>query len=196
MTMIIGKAALGEALVMSAPTLDALLRRHPDLPVAFRGARGIAWRFDLEAVQQFLLALKAAKAEAATRLTSLAAHCSDEVGATQAAARTPQHRLALARARQVERDLALKAGALAPTSEVRQALTAAFACLQRDLRSFLRALAREHHWPDAVLRRHEAELAHLQRVYVAEMRDELAADDDRRRAAADCSGSSTASRLR
>jgi phage terminase Nu1 subunit (DNA packaging protein) len=185
MTMIIGKAALAEALGMSAPTLDALLRRHPDLPVAFRGTRGIAWRFDLEAVQQFLLALKAAKADAATRRAAQAEQCSDEVGATRAAARTPRHRLALARAQRVERELAVKTGALAPTSEVRQALTAAFACLQRDLRSFLRALAREHHWPDAVLRRHEAELARMQRAYVAEMRDELASDDDRRRASAD-----------
>ena len=54
-----------------------------------------------------------------------------------------------------------------PTSDVRTALSTAFAKLQADLRNHLRQIARDHDWPDAVLRRHEAELADLQRRFVA-----------------------------
>ena len=143
--VLVNKAELAEALGVSLPTIGALLKRYPDMPVVEPGTNGSAWKFDLVAVTAFVAERKAEEARGKTARSDL---------------------LALARARAAERDLALKSGLLTPTTEVRTALNTAFTKLSADLRTFLRQVSREHGWPDAVLRRHEAELAETQTRFV------------------------------
>jgi phage terminase Nu1 subunit (DNA packaging protein) len=167
--VVVNKQELAEALRCSRPTVDALLRRYGDFPVLREGKNGEAWQFDLAMCMDFLQQRRAEEKAGTARRSELLAQIAlpiDDVTPDLDPKLTPSQRLALARARAAERDLAMKSGLLAPTSEVRVALSTAFAKLQGDLRTFLRQLARDHDWPDAVLRRHEAELADLQRRFV------------------------------
>ena len=167
--VLVNKAELAEALGVSLPTIGALLKRYPDMPVVEPGTNGSAWKFDLVAVTAFVAERKAEEARGKTARSDLLAQFSlpiDDITPDFDQALKPAERLALARARAAERDLALKSGLLTPTTEVRTALNTAFTKLSADLRTFLRQVSREHGWPDAVLRRHEAELAETQTRFV------------------------------
>ena len=179
-SVVVNKQELADALRCSRPTVDALLRRYPDFPVLREGKNGEAWQFDLSAASAFLQARRAEERAGTERRSELLAQISlpiDDVTPDLDRKLKPADRLAMARARSAERDLAIKSGLLVPTSDVRVALSTAFAKLQADLRSFLRQIGRDHDWPDAVLRRHEAELADLQRGFVASAGMYLAEQD-------------------
>lgn len=168
-TMLVNKQELADALGVSLPTIGSMIRRYPDLPVVQRGDNGIAYQFDLVAVRDFIAEKKAAEARHKAGRSELLAQFAlpiDDITPDADRDLKPGERLALARARAAERELALKSGLLVPTTEVRTALNTAFTKLGADLRSFLRQVAREHAWPDAVLRRHEAELAETQARFV------------------------------
>jgi phage terminase Nu1 subunit (DNA packaging protein) len=173
---LVNKAELADVLGVSLPTISALIRRYPDLPIVRRGTNGEAWQFDPLAVRTFIAAQKAEEARSEAARSELLAQFSlpiDDITPDSDKRLAPEQRAKLAEARLKEHRLARESGLLVPTTEVRQALTTAFARLNKDFTAFLRGLAREHSWPEPILRRHEAELADAQRRFVAQAADYL-----------------------
>lgn len=140
----------------SVPTLDSLLLRYGDeFPVVERGSNGVEWKFDGDEVRAFL---KRKKQEAAAVSAEKAAYFAqfelgiDSIVDEKAKELTPQQRAQLASARMKERDLALQAGLLVETSEVRRCLTMFLTRLGQSLDNLPGQLARTHNLPEAVTR--------------------------------------------
>lgn len=144
--VLVNKVELARLLGISVPTLSARIDQHADFPIVQPGTNGVEWRFDPVAVRDFLARkdaerelADAARREALNSQFALPIQAPDTAGG----ALTPQQRLALAKAHQVERDLARDAAMLVVTSEVRIALNAAFGLLSRHIDSIALDLAKD-----------------------------------------------------
>ena len=169
------KKELASILDCSLPTLTSWIDRYgEEFPVEQRGTNGKEWLFAPAAVIAFLKAKRdeeaAAEAERAKALKQfqlpiLAAE-EDEPAGIKAS-----DLLAMAKVRQMQRREALENSLLVPTSDVRMALTTAFAKLARFQAAMLTQLARKHGWSDAQLRDARALMAEGQRAFVRDAAD-------------------------
>lgn len=158
----VNKRELAVVLGVSVPTVDAYLLRFTDFPVVRRGAPGVEWQFDAAACVDFMRAQRDAEHQAEAARQDAAAQLAmpvDVIVPAEDRALDPAKRLQIARARAVERELAMKAGLLVPTSEVRQVLGTAFAALGRDLQAYVRQLGADHAWTDLQQRDADARMA-------------------------------------
>lgn len=168
--VLVSKRELCRVLRISRPTLDAWIDRYGDaFPIAERGANGREYQFDAEAVIDFLRAEQERQAAARAQRDEALAQLMLPLPAGPApAADAPSldDRLKAARLNALLLDEEERAGRLVSATEVEDRLTSVFAVLARELAAFLRQLAREQNWPDAVLLAAERRLAEVQHTAV------------------------------
>lgn len=173
--VLVNKSELARYLGISVPTLSSRIDQYPDFPVVQAGTNGTEWKFDPLSVREFL-AQKDEEREAAEAARQAAINSQiplpiEAPGAPNAAALTPQARLAAARAAQVERELARDAALLVVTSEVRVVLNAAFSLLNRHIDSMGLDLARELNLSPDRASALKARLADAKAAFRREIRD-------------------------
>jgi len=127
---LVNAGELCRALGRSRPWLDQRLVEDPNFPVVARGGRGAQWQFDLAEAMAYV--------EAQDTLRALVAVL------------TPQSRLAEAKAKMAEMEIAERMGRLIDAEEMQQVLGSAFAALGSAIDSTLDQLARRHGWSEAV----------------------------------------------
>lgn len=164
------KRDLARALGVSLPTLDGLIARFPDFPVAERGTSGREYRFDIPSAVAFVTDKRAEAEREAEEKAEFLAQFSLPLGGTPEVPEgiKPSEMLAAAKLRTLQRKEAMESGLLVPTTEVRQVVTAAYAALNRRLNAVVNQIARTHALPDAVLRDMQARFHEAQRAFVAE----------------------------
>lgn len=172
---LVSKRELCVILRISRPTLDSWLDRQSDFPVVERGGNGKEWQFDAAEVVSYLREKKDQEqrdaAERAERLQQFALPIDHVAADAEAASLTPQQRAALARARQLERELARGSGLLVPTADVRLALQSAITRLTNHLHSMVLQLARKHQWSPMVLRDAQGMLRDGRESFIRDLRE-------------------------
>jgi phage terminase Nu1 subunit (DNA packaging protein) len=166
------KSAMARICGVALPTFEAWLGKWGDqFPIEARGARGLGWKFSPPKVLAFLAEHRDA-ATGAMRSPGAAG-----TGAQSVAARIQAERL-----RKLELENRQAEGELVRADMVLDLLGTTFADLSRGLRDFLRQIARENGWPDAILNTNESRLAELQRGMVDRLAGSLGqrAPDDQR----------------
>lgn len=152
----VNKRELSHVLGVSLPTIDNLIDRYPDLPIAQRGSNGVPWEFDAAAVVAFLAEKRRHEAEQLQAKSEFLRQFTlpmDETAPEESrGAVSASQRKQIAEALRIERKLAMESGLLVPTSEIRQALTPAFANLGRFLETLPQQLGRRFNLPDEVVR--------------------------------------------
>lgn len=178
MVEILNKRDLAHRLGVSVPSVSAwLLRYGAAFPVVERGARGMAWRFDLDAVRAFLAARQAEEAAAEARLGAQLAGLPAPAGLPGQDAPAPspvREQLDAWKLRRLQREEAERTGALIPAETVRRAAEEAFGRLGRTTRAFFQQIGREQRWPEPLLRERERQLIEVMRASIAALRVELA----------------------
>lgn len=139
---------------VSLPTMRALLKRYEDFPVLSRGAKGIAWQFDPEAVVAFMRdqqeaerAAQAARDELLAQVVLPGLDPPEGAGTVSA-----QDRLRTAQAMRAEDALAKERGFLVAKHEMRAALIGIWPELTRSILAIPGQMARQHNLPPAVER--------------------------------------------
>ncbi len=160
----------------SLPTLDKMLERYPDFPVVTRGGNGVEWEFDPVEALAFVRRQREDAARATVAQQEFFAQFSlpiDDVAPEGAAELAPAQRLAMAKARQAEQQLARETGFLVETAAVRQALQIGLAALGRSLQQMPRMLCGEFNLPDEVERAMQRRISDAQRQLVASVQTVL-----------------------
>jgi len=182
----LNKAEMAKRLKVSLPTLTNWLDRWPDFPFVDRGTNGKSWRFDPHAVFDFLAERQeeeqrksAGRDEQLERLQLQF----DELFEPEEQPRSlgtvsAKEQIDIWRLRELKRREAERCGKLVVAEQLQDMFSSAFATLSRDTGVFLRRLAREQDWPDAVLRKAEADLADVQRKSVTAVLDTLKQEAD------------------
>lgn len=171
----VNKRELAKLIECSLPTLNELIDRYADFPVAKRGSNGVEWEFDAQAVIEFLGEKKDAETRAATERANLFKQFSLPIDAQAPEGSTelsPTQRKAIAEARIKERRLAIETGLLADVPQLRQNQTLVIARLGRFFDNLPPQLAREFNLPEEVMRAMRKRLDDQRRSFVAEI-DEL-----------------------
>jgi len=147
---------MARILGVAPSTFEAWLQKHGDaFPVHERGSRGVGWKFRPEDVVAFVAQAKAETGGGGTTTSSIAARIQAE------------------RLRKLELENRQAEGELIRAAEVVDILARLFADLRQCERDFLRGLARENAWPDAVFNSYDSRLAETQRGFVARATAEL-----------------------
>ena len=182
----VNKRELARILRCSLPTVDAMIARYPDFPIEQVGTVGRQWLFDAAAVVEFLNRKREEEAAEEAKRGSFFEQFSlpiDNVAPDGSRELSPSQRAQLAQARIRERDLAIKAGLLVETSEVRQRLTQFLTKLGRMLDTLPDQVARTHNLPEATARAMRATIDEQRRRCVQELhnffRAEAAAEGPR-----------------
>lgn len=151
---------------VTVPAFEAWLRKWPDFPIKVRGHQGAAWEFSPPDVLAFVAKMRGV----------------DGSGADRGLGQSVAARIQAERLRKLELENRQAEGELVRADMVLDLLSTAFADLSRGLRDFLRQIARENGWPDAILNTNESRLAELQRGMVERLTASLgtgAADGQR-----------------
>ena len=181
MAVILNKAELANWLGISLPTLSSwMLRYGPEFPVVERGTNGRDYRFEAEAVADFLrakqeeeAALKARRDEALAQLR-LPMEIAPEVGIAPGSTLPIKDQIAALELRRRQREEAERSRLLVLAAPVRDAFRAVLTRISADNRASLGRLAREHSWPDAYLRELERRWAEQQASTVAALEEAFA----------------------
>lgn len=165
------KAELADVLGVSLPTLDRLIKRYDDFPVAERGSNGRAYVFLVEDVKTFLDGKRAEEEEAAARHLDLLQDLQGSPTDDDAPARmSPAQELALAKAERERRKLRLEAGYLIDTATFRQALLPVFMELGQFIQGQPARIGRRFNLPAEVIDAMTAENADELRRFVDKMK--------------------------
>ena len=182
----LNKAQMAKRLKVSLPTLTNWIDRWPDFPADHRGTNGKSWRFDPHAVFDFLAARREEEEKATIgrdeKLMELQLQFDDLFAEEEQPARSgfvsTKEQIDIWRLRELKRKEAERCGKLVVAEQLQDMFSSAFATLSRDTSMFLRRLAREQDWPEAVLRKAEADLADMQRKSVTAVLDTLKQEPD------------------
>jgi phage terminase Nu1 subunit (DNA packaging protein) len=173
----VNKRELARVVKCSVPTIDSFIYRYPDFPVVKRGAAGADWVFDPDAVRTFLeakkldgVAAEEARAKFLAKWTATAMLGVDETGGDDTRL-APAQRLAAAKARIVERELAIKSGLLTPTSEVRRNLAVLVGGFAKFLDNLPGQLSRDFSLPEPVKRGIKKKIEDERRSLAREMKE-------------------------
>jgi len=148
----VNKRQMAAIMKISVPTLEAMISRYGSaFPVTRAGSRGVAWQFNPRAVLEFVGAVESRNVAVGS-----------DVAVPSIAVRLQQERL-----RKLELENRQVAGQLVSAAETLDLLSTIFGDLSAALRDFIRQIAREQAWPDAILNAIESRLADLQRGFVA-----------------------------
>ncbi|GAB6854188.1 terminase small subunit [Asaia astilbis] len=182
----LNKAEMAKRLKVSLPTMTNWLDRWPDFPVIERGTNGKSWRFDPHAVFDFLAERREEEQSKISgrdeQLERLQLQFDDlfqpkeqprSLGGVSA-----KEQIDIWRLRELKRKEAERCGKLVVADQMQDMFSSAFATLSRESGVFLRRLAREQDWPEAVLRKAEADLASMQRKTVNAVLDTLKQEAD------------------
>lgn len=176
----VNKRELARILRCSLPTVDAMMGRYQDFPVEQAGTVGRPYLFDAEAVVEFLKRKREEEAAEEAKRGSFFEQFSlpiDEVAPEGAAQLSPSQRAQLAQARIREQDLAIKAGFLVQTSEVRRCIMQLLTSLGRMLDALPDQVARAHNLPDATARAMRSTIDEHRRRCVRELDEFFAAQE-------------------
>lgn len=178
------KRELARILRCSLPTLAKLIDDNPDFPVVGRGSNGVEWQFDAERVIEFIREKRdEARDQAQQSLEEKAAYFGqfslpiDDVVPEEAKGLSPTQRASVAKARLIERKLAVETGMLVPVAELRQILQGAFMKLGRSLDGLPVLLARQHGLPEEVARAMRSSIDDFRRTFVNELANVLRDDE-------------------
>ncbi|WP_298214619.1 terminase small subunit [Acidocella sp.] len=169
--LLVNKDKLAELLGCSLPTVSALIKRYAEFPVVQRGGLGVEWKFDPQAVVEFLQARRAEEESqrlerdeqlAQLRLPSL---FRDEPGGKVSI----DDQLKAARLRQIEREELKEAGFLVPTHEIRAALERMIRRYAQIQESAVQRVCAAHNLPEAVRRAMAREFDEARAAFVQEM---------------------------
>ena len=182
----LNKAEMAKRLKVSLPTLTNWLDRWPDFPIVDRGTNGKSWRFDPHAVFDFLAERQeeeqrksAGRDEQLERLQLQFDELFEPEDQPRSLGTVPaKEQIDIWRLRELKRKEAERCGKLVVAEQLQDMFSSAFATLSRDTSMFLRRLAREQDWPEAVLRKAEADLADMQRKSVTAVLDTLKQEPD------------------
>jgi phage terminase Nu1 subunit (DNA packaging protein) len=173
--VIVNKRELARALAVALPTITGYLDRFDDFPVIQEGEQGREWQFDLIAVRDFLAGKREDEERQAQARQAAVAQFAlpiDHVASDPEAAQlTPQQRAALAKARQLERELARESGLLVPTADVRARNAVAITRLNKRLNSFILQLSRKLEWSQATLREVQGMARELRLEFIRDLRE-------------------------
>jgi len=168
----------------SLPTLTDLIDRYEDFPIEQRGANGIEYMFDAELVVEFLRG----KREEETRLTAEAAAERaeyfkqfslpiDDIAPEEARGLTPTQRQALAKARLIERKLALESSLLVSMAELRQDLTIPMQMLGKFLDTLPTQVGADLNLPEEAQRAMRSRIDEARRAFVREVERRMQSKD-------------------
>jgi len=163
----------------SLPTLNDLIERYNDFPVLERGSNGVEWKFDANAVVEFLARKREEERRQSEERSDLFRQFSlpiDEIAPDEARGLSPTQRGQLAKARLAERKLAIESGLLLQAAETRQVIQVALARLGKSLDGLPTQLGREFNLPEEVVRSMRGRLDDFRRGTVAELRGFLMQD--------------------
>ena len=176
----INKDQLATLLGCSLPTVTALIKRYPDIPIVERGGLGQEWKFDGPAVVAFLQARRdeqnQARAAKDEQLSQLALPITERDGDADKV--SADERLKLARLRQLEREELKEAGFLVPTHEVRAVLERAMRRYAQIQESAVERISNTHNLPEAVRRALVREFQDARAAFVAELSAGLKGEGD------------------
>lgn len=177
-SVLVNKKELAKRLGCSLPTLDRIIERYPDFPIAQPGSNGRQYLFDAAVVVAYIREQQEReKAEAARRDTLLdqlvlPLAATDEPDAPDGRL-SPTQRLQLARAHREERRLASDAGLLTPTPRVQAALAETLGGLARFLDGLPQTLGRRYNLPEVVVTAMKRDLDEQRRQLVTDLKKKL-----------------------
>ena len=182
----LNKAEMAKRLKVSLPTLTNWLDRWPDFPIVDRGTNGKSWRFDPHAVFDFLAERQeeeqrksAGRDEQLERLQLQFDELFEPEDQPRSLGTVPaKEQIDIWRLRDLKRKEAERCGKLVIADQMQDMMATAFAMLARDTGAFLRQLARDQSWPDAVLRQAESRLKDVQLKSVNSVLTMLKQDTD------------------
>lgn len=146
---LVTKRGMAQILGVPLTTFEAWLQKHGDaFPVHERGSRGVGWKFRPEDVVAFVAQAKAETGGGGATTSSIAARIQAE------------------RLRKLELENRQAEGELIRADQVQSLMADAFAEVSRGMRDFLRLIARENGWPEAILNANESRMAEVQRGIV------------------------------
>jgi phage terminase Nu1 subunit (DNA packaging protein) len=174
----VNKRELAQIIGVSLPTLDRLLQLYPDFPLLRRGSPGFEWQFDPFAAKAFLKDKQEGQERDEAERRELLGQMRLKIDPPETVGQTPTQRLALAKARIAERKVALEAGHLVSTAEMRQALTMALAKQARFFDQLAGRLSRAHGLPAEVERSLRKMLDEGRAEFVRELREDLRVEAD------------------
>jgi hypothetical protein len=178
MSVTVNKQELAAWLGVHLTTLAQwMLKYGADFPVIERGTNGRDYRFDAQAVSDFLRAKQeeqaASKAQRDERLAQLRLPFDLPGVEPPPKATSTKEELLAWELRKRQRQEAEAAGLLVPAAPALEAFSTAFARISRDTRAFVRQLGIEQHWPVAYIRAVEKRLVENQAASVAAVRELL-----------------------
>ncbi|GBR35030.1 DNA packaging protein [Gluconobacter kondonii] len=182
----LNKAQMAKRLKVSLPTLTNWIDRWPDFPADHRGTNGKSWSFNPHAVFDFLAARREEEEKATIgrdeKLMELQLQFDDLFAEEEQPARSgfvsTKEQIDIWRLRDLKRKEAERCGKLVIADQMQDMMATAFAMLARDTGAFLRQLARDQSWPDAVLRQAESRLKDVQLKSVNSVLTMLKQDTD------------------
>ncbi|KAA0571085.1 terminase small subunit [Azospirillum sp. Sh1] len=178
-SVLVNKKELAKRLRCSLPTLDRVIERYPDFPIAQPGSNGRQYLFDAAVVVAYIREQQEReKAEAARRDTLLdqlvlPLVAADDQPDAPDGRLSPTQRLQLARAHREERKLASDAGLLTPTPRVQAALAETLGGLARFLDGLPQTLGRRYNLPEVVVTAMKRDLDEQRRQLVTDLKKKL-----------------------
>ena len=167
--MSVNKGELAEILGVTAATVTAWTKRHPDFPAIERGAQGREWRFDPVAVLAFVEGLraaeKAAEAERGAALSQLGLALVDPGDAARAGA---EFTLDDIRRVQLADRLRTERGYLVPAHDLAGVLAGALARWDRRMAALVLDATRSLNLPQAAAEALAARLVEATQRFAAE----------------------------
>jgi len=149
----VNKAEMAGILSCSVPTLDKLIDRHGDnFPIMSRGGRGVEWKFDPEAVVEFLRRMEAEAVAAGQARDAVIEQFMLPGVAQEAAGVSPADMLRLAQVRRLETDQAIRAGFLIEVAALRPKFEDAFSKLRRESAAAIRSTLTDNAIPETIIR--------------------------------------------
>lgn len=176
----VNKKELAKLLSVSLPTLDKLIDRYPDFPIAERGQNGVGYKFRVAEVVPFLRERREVEERAAVERMSLLDELDlglDPATPSRTGALTPAQKLATVRAERERRKLFAEAGFLVDVSELRHVLTGTLQHLARALDGLPNRLQRRFNLPVEVADAMRAEIEEIRRALHKELTSLVAQDD-------------------
>ncbi|HVE20642.1 MAG TPA: helix-turn-helix domain-containing protein [Acidocella sp.] len=169
---------LAQMLRCSLPTAQRLVEQYPDLPVLERGGLGKSWRFDGEAVIEFLQAKRAEEEAKDAERNEALAQLTLPIGRKSEAGApiSLDDEIKAAKLRQLQRDELREMRFLVQTAEVRTALEQALRRFGQMQASAVTRVCRAHNLPEAVQRALEREFMDVRSAFVRETEAALETD--------------------